>query len=105
MTGPLPVLGCFFVAQDLPLHAFPRAQEVEIAEFLDQRYRLVYDTPQRVVIANLDMTGQREILAQGVAFEAIIGQQTSQIGMLGNCLLYTSPSPRDTEVSRMPSSA
>ena len=23
----------------------------------------------------------------------------------GNCLLYTSPSPRDTEVSRMPSSA
>ena len=24
---------------------------------------------------------------------------------LRNCLLYTSPSPRDTEVSRMPSSA
>ena len=24
---------------------------------------------------------------------------------LGSCLLYTSPSPRDTEVSRMPSSA
>ena len=23
----------------------------------------------------------------------------------GSCLLYTSPSPRDTEVSRMPSSA
>ena len=26
-------------------------------------------------------------------------------GMNINCLLYTSPSPRDTEVSRMPSSA
>ena len=26
-------------------------------------------------------------------------------GMLMACLLYTSPSPRDTEVSRMPSSA
>ena len=25
--------------------------------------------------------------------------------MCKNCLLYTSPSPRDTEVSRMPSSA
>ena len=25
--------------------------------------------------------------------------------MLGNCLLYTSPSPRDDELSRMPSSA
>ena len=24
---------------------------------------------------------------------------------LGNCLLYTSPSPRDTAISRMPSSA
>ena len=27
------------------------------------------------------------------------------IGMSISCLLYTSPSPRDTEVSRMPSSA
>ena len=26
-------------------------------------------------------------------------------GTVGICLLYTSPSPRDTEVSRMPSSA
>ena len=27
------------------------------------------------------------------------------LSILGACLLYTSPSPRDTEVSRMPSSA
>ena len=27
------------------------------------------------------------------------------IGGLGNCLLYTSPSPRDPHLSRMPSSA
>ena len=27
------------------------------------------------------------------------------IGMLANCLLYTSPSPRDGLLSRMPSSA
>ena len=28
-----------------------------------------------------------------------------EVGLLGACLLYTSPSPRDTERSRMPSSA
>ena len=29
----------------------------------------------------------------------------SMYGDIGNCLLYTSPSPRDVEESRMPSSA
>ena len=33
-------------------------------------------------------------------FELIPGDDDAR-----NCLLYTSPSPRDTEVSRMPSSA
>ena len=28
-----------------------------------------------------------------------------QIGTIGTCLLYTSPSPRDPSISRMPSSA
>ena len=31
--------------------------------------------------------------------------QNMRIGLLCNCLLYTSPSPRDVEESRMPSSA
>ena len=31
--------------------------------------------------------------------------QTSGMGMVGGCLLYTSPSPRDLSTSRMPSSA
>ena len=30
---------------------------------------------------------------------------SSLTGLFGGCLLYTSPSPRDTERSRMPSSA
>ena len=30
---------------------------------------------------------------------------SDMIGLVQNCLLYTSPSPRDTERSRMPSSA
>ena len=33
------------------------------------------------------------------------GNQMGAIGMLIACLLYTSPSPRDREKSRMPSSA
>ena len=41
--------------------------------------------------------------------KVIVGQkymlERLLIGLLGNCLLYTSPSPRDTERSRMPSSA
>ena len=42
---------------------------------------------------------------------AIINSETNNVsckkaeGKLKNCLLYTSPSPRDTTASRMPSSA
>ena len=35
----------------------------------------------------------------------LITYQTDEKGQPVSCLLYTSPSPRDTEVSRMPSSA
>ena len=38
-----------------------------------------------------------------VNIEEIVKQVLS--GMTGNCLLYTSPSPRDDTLSRMPSSA
>ena len=31
--------------------------------------------------------------------------ENSQLGVLWDCLLYTSPSPRDATLSRMPSSA
>ena len=33
------------------------------------------------------------------------GVHSPQTGLVKNCLLYTSPSPRDVEESRMPSSA
>ena len=41
------------------------------------------------------------------AFSGMIGLLAARVGMgLGEaCLLYTSPSPRDTPISRMPSSA
>ena len=34
-----------------------------------------------------------------------IGKEVIIFGILNDCLLYTSPSPRDVEESRMPSSA
>ena len=36
---------------------------------------------------------------------AFVGQNFSVAALLDTCLLYTSPSPRDATLSRMPSSA
>ena len=36
---------------------------------------------------------------------AVAGFMAGLLGVGGGCLLYTSPSPRDVEESRMPSSA
>ena len=40
-----------------------------------------------------------------VVHEIIIGRNNNIVGQYFVCLLYTSPSPRDEKVSRMPSSA
>ena len=37
--------------------------------------------------------------------EGISGSNSAKIVLDGDCLLYTSPSPRDLSTSRMPSSA
>ena len=39
------------------------------------------------------------------AYKIIIPIENSLAGRVADCLLYTSPSPRDVEESRMPSSA
>ena len=39
------------------------------------------------------------------SFKSDIDRNLSLFGRLKNCLLYTSPSPRDATLSRMPSSA
>ena len=45
-------------------------------------------------------------LCKGAGVKPIIGNEMYVInGSIDDCLLYTSPSPRDVEESRMPSSA
>ena len=52
------------------------------------------------------------IVRQGMTMQEVVdllhdehGWSDSVSNLSNNCLLYTSPSPRDTERSRMPSSA
>ena len=55
------------------------------------------------VVSNQDLQKQE---MSSVMFEILEGKATdAQIGAFLICLLYTSPSPRDRYISRMPSSA
>jgi len=42
-------------------------------------YRLIDDGLLILVVAQLDIAGEREILAQRMTFEAVIGQDSAQI--------------------------
>ena len=44
-------------------------------------------------------------LKRGMPILATVGSTSPFVGLVGTCLLYTSPSPRDRTRSRMPSSA
>ena len=77
------------------------------------------DSVNNLSIKNLGLTGvnpsvaclivdyknnsQGVVLSYGVTSKS--GRPHAEINALNNCLLYTSPSPRDAHESRMPSSA
>ena len=65
------------------VRAFPGRQEIEIAEFLRELHRLVDHALLLVVVAHLDKAGEREILAQRMALEAVVGEDAAQVGMAG----------------------
>ena len=56
-----------------------------------------------VIIEDDCFVGARSEVAEGVVIET--GAVLSMGVFIGACLLYTSPSPRDATLSRMPSSA
>ena len=79
----LPFSSAFSSPGSTLVHAFPRAQEIEAAEILGQLHRLVDDALLLVVVAHLDIAGQREVLAQRMALEAVVGEDAAQVRMVG----------------------
>ena len=60
------------------------------------------------VVAIVENGGKKNVLAVGDEAKTMLGRtpgNISAIRPLRDCLLYTSPSPRDATLSRMPSSA
>ena len=51
------------------------------------------------------LSGKAGVVVSGIAYFSTQFSMGTFLGTPGTCLLYTSPSPRDTERSRMPSSA
>src|SRR5260370_33875375 len=76
------VLG-LLVAWQHVFGAFPGTEEVEAAELLRELHRLVDHPLLHVRPAHLDETPEREVLAQRMAFEAIVGEDAPEIGMGG----------------------
>ena len=54
---------------------------------------------------NIMVGGSKEAFEKALPLLKIMGKNIFHAGNLGSCLLYTSPSPRDRQKSRMPSSA
>jgi hypothetical protein len=77
----------FFVARQTAelrqAEAFPRRQEIERAEILRQLHGLVDDALFGGVVAHFHVARERKVLAQRMAFEAVVGEQAAQIGMVG----------------------
>ena len=76
-----------------------------IEEFLPRQ--LSDDEVSKVIKDTIALVGASSIRDMGKVMSSLKDQYTGQLdfGKVGACLLYTSPSPRDRSLSRMPSSA
>ena len=91
----------FAGAVDLSQH-IPQLEAQLIAPFLQEQYKLT-----SLWIGNRTRTAAHWDLPQNLAC-VVAGRRrfiTFPTEQINNCLLYTSPSPRDRQKSRMPSSA
>ena len=75
--------GRLLVAREPIFRPFPRHQEIEAPEVLRKRDRLIDHALLGFGVAQLDMAGQREVLALRIAFEAIVGEDPAQVRIAG----------------------
>ena len=61
------------------IQGLPRHQEIERAEILRERNRLIDHALLRLGIAQLHMARQREVLAERIALETIVGEDATQV--------------------------
>ena len=86
-------------------HVFKKAEEANIGEVIvaAEDQEIVDDVKQNggqaILTKNEHKTGTDRI------YEVFQKINSADIDLVMNCLLYTSPSPRDMRRSRMPSSA
>ena len=59
----------------------------------------------QIVLQDADSGNTGNAAETGISFRDGGGTQQGMVGFHNSCLLYTSPSPRDATLSRMPSSA
>ena len=90
-----------------PARSKARKRALDILFEAEQRGTPVLDLlAERITLGSPPVPGYAADLVRGVAVHtARIDELISQYAEGWTCLLYTSPSPRDTERSRMPSSA
>src|SRR5437588_4089472 len=70
--------GLLVAGKDI-IRPLPRREEIEIAELLGEAHRVVDDALDLVVPAHLDESGEREVLAQRIALEAIVGEDATHV--------------------------
>ena len=78
------------------------------SEILQQRTTDILDKHKLNYDLKWNLSGQPFLTSAGALVDAAVSAIQSETGItteLSTCLLYTSPSPRDRQKSRMPSSA
>src|SRR5215470_14245995 len=71
------------IARQRIVRSLPGRQEIEITEFLGEAHGVIGDPLLLVVPTHLDEASERKILAQRVAFEAVVGEEPAHVGMAG----------------------
>ena len=97
---------------------FTESQKKEILNLIDDKFKFLSDNLDFNYLLNADfnniddfnesindMINEQEVIYYNMAIDFLNSYDKSLKQSLEICLLYTSPSPRDRQKSRMPSSA